>query len=77
MMSDLRESGDIESDADVVQFLYRPDYYESDKSAWDEETISETELITAKNRNGKIGVSPLAFEKRYAFFQDNSYTGGL
>lgn len=77
MMSDLRESGDIESDADVVQFLYRPDYYESDKSAWDEEAISETELITAKNRNGKIGVSPLAFERRYAFFQDNSYTGGL
>jgi replicative DNA helicase len=77
IMSDLRESGDIESDADVVQFLYRPDYYEGDKSAWDEDVVSETELITAKNRNGKIGVSALAFEKRFATFNDNEYVGGL
>lgn len=77
IMSDLRESGDIESDADVVQFLYRPDYYEGDRAAWDEEATSETELITAKNRNGKIGVSLLAFEKRFATFNDNEYMGGL
>jgi replicative DNA helicase len=77
IMSDLRESGDIESDADVVQFLYRPDYYDNDKGAWDDELISETELITAKNRNGKIGMSALAFEKRYTTFKDNEYNGQL
>ena len=77
IMSDLRESGDIESDADVVQFLYRPDYYEGDRSQWDEMATSDTELITAKNRNGKIGVSLLSFEKRFAYFSDNTYNGGL
>ena len=68
MMSDLRESGDIESDADVVQFLYRPDYYAEDRNAWDEDMPSETEVITAKNRNGSIGVSRIEFHKRVARF---------
>lgn len=68
IMSDLRESGDIESDADVVQFLYRPDYYAEDRNAWDEDMPSETEVITAKNRNGSIGVSRIEFHKRVARF---------
>ena len=70
IMSDLRESGDIESDADVVQFLYRPDYYAEDRNAWDEDMPSETEVITAKNRNGSIGVSRIEFHKRVARFAD-------
>lgn len=70
IMSDLRESGDIESDADVVQFLYRPDYYAEDRNAWDENIPSEAEVITAKNRNGAIGVSKVEFHKTIARFQD-------
>ena len=70
IMSDLRESGDIESDADVVQFLYRPDYYSDDRSSWDDNLPSETEVITAKNRNGSIGVSRVEFHKTIARFQD-------
>jgi replicative DNA helicase len=70
IMSDLRESGDIESDADVVQFLYRPDYYAEDRNAWDENVPSEAEVITAKNRNGAIGVSKVEFHKTIARFQD-------
>jgi replicative DNA helicase len=70
IMSDLRESGDIESDADVVQFLYRPDYYSEDRNSWDENIPSETEVITAKNRNGSIGVSRIEFHKSVARFAD-------
>ena len=70
IMSDLRESGDIESDADVVQFLYRPDYYDENRSNWDDDSPSETEIITAKNRNGSIGVSKLEFKKSLAKFSD-------
>jgi len=70
IMSDLRESGDIESDADVIQFLYRPEYYDSDRQEIDPNTPSECEVITAKNRNGTIGVSVLEFNKRFARFEE-------
>jgi replicative DNA helicase len=76
IMSDLRESGDIESDADVVQFLYRPDYYDENRSNWDDDAPSETEIITAKNRNGSIGVSKVEFKKSLAKFSDLP-VGGL
>ena len=55
MLSDLRESGSLEQDADIVLFLYREDYY---KNTW-KEALHPTELIIAKHRNGptgKIGV---------------------
>jgi replicative DNA helicase len=77
IMSDLRESGDIESDADVVQFLYRPDYYDENRSNWDDDSPSETEIITAKNRNGSIGVSKLEFKKSLAKFSDIQLEGLL
>ena len=70
IMSDLRESGDIESDADVIQFLYRPEYYDSDRQEIDPNLPSECEVITAKNRNGTIGVSILEFNKRFARFEE-------
>ena len=76
IMSDLRESGGIESDADVVQFLYRPDYYDENRSNWDDDAPSETEIITAKNRNGSIGVSRVEFKKSLAKFSDLP-VGGL
>jgi len=70
MMSDLRESGDIESDADVIQFIYRAGYYEKKQADDHIDDIDKAEIITAKNRNGRTGVSLLNFESKYARFTD-------
>ncbi len=64
MMSDLRESGSIEQDADIVGFLYRDDYYES------ETENTNIEIILAKQRNGPTGTVELAFVKEYNKFVD-------
>lgn len=62
MLSDLRESGSIEQDANMVMFLYREDYY--DEMLQDKETgISEVECNVAKNRDGVVGMVPLNFHK--------------
>ncbi|MCM3735574.1 replicative DNA helicase [Bacillus cytotoxicus] len=63
MMSDLRESGQIEQDADVIAFLYREDYY--DRETDNRNTI---EIIIGKQRNGPVGVVELAFVKEYGKF---------
>ena len=63
MLSDLRESGAIEQDADVVMFLYRDDYYNHDT---DKKGISE--IIIAKQRNGPIGTVELAWLPEYTKF---------
>ncbi|MCM2674062.1 replicative DNA helicase [Alkalicoccobacillus plakortidis] len=63
MMSDIRESGSIEQDADVVAFLYRDDYY--DKESENQNII---EIILAKQRNGPIGTAEAAFIKEYGKF---------
>jgi replicative DNA helicase len=65
MLSDLRESGAIEQDADVVMFLYR-DYYYSKK----EESFGKGEVIIAKQRNGPVGSIDLAFNPQYARFDN-------
>lgn len=70
MMSDLRESGDIESDADVIQFIYRSAYYDRKQDGEEDYGIDKAEIITAKNRNGRTGVSLLDFEPRYAKFTE-------
>jgi len=64
-LSDLRESGAIEQDADLVAFLYRQDYYEPDKA---EKGI--TEVIIGKQRSGPTGSVKLTFLSEYACFQD-------
>lgn len=70
ILSDLRESGAIEQDADIVSFLYREDYYRSpDKK---EEDNGITELTIAKHRNGPTGEVQLAFEKNYSRFSNLS-----
>jgi replicative DNA helicase len=66
MLSDLRESGSIEQDADVVMFLYRPEYYAPAEKK--EELDGKAELIVSKQRNGPTGVVPLFFQKAYTRF---------
>ncbi len=62
ILSDLRESGSIEQDSDVVMFLYRPEYYKAD------ERPGIAELIVAKHRNGPTGDFKVAFISKYAKF---------
>lgn len=69
IMSDLRESGSIEQDADIVSFLYRDDYYNPDKHDLSKNT-SVTELIVGKHRSGNTGTIELLFEKNFSNFMD-------
>jgi len=68
-LSDLRESGQIEQDADVVAFLYREDYYRDP----DDEPDGLADLIIAKHRNGPIGTRKLVFLDRYPKFADQAH----
>ena len=86
VLSDLRESGDIEQDADVVMFLYRPELYvmdgdtsEARRKAADarEQLAGQAELIVAKQRNGPTGTIPLYFRKEYTLFEEIADRGPL
>ena len=70
-LSDLRSSGSIEQDADVVAFIYRDEYYNPDT-----EKKGITEVIIGKQRNGPVGVTELAFQKEYTKFVDLSKREG-
>ncbi len=73
-LSDLRESGSIEQDADIVMFLYRENYYDKDKEA--QEQIEVVDLSLAKHRNGAIGRIQLAFEKGVSRFTNYASSRG-
>ncbi len=68
MLSDLRESGAIEQDADLCVFIYRDEYYLPDTT----ETPGEAELIVAKHRNGSLGKVNLVFQGKYTRFRNMS-----
>ena len=68
IMSDLKESGSIEQDADIVMFLYCDDYYKY-KSA-ERPNLSPTELIISKHRSGSVGTVNLLFERTYTNFKN-------
>ncbi|MGE5552040.1 MAG: replicative DNA helicase [Bacteroidota bacterium] len=63
-LADLRESGSLEQDADIVAFLYREDYYKQDT-----ENPNVTQLIVAKHRNGPLGTVEFYFRKEYSAFE--------
>ncbi len=68
-LADLRDSGSIEQDADIVLFLYRDAYYDSEKSDdEDKSDNSKSECIVAKNRHGEIGSVPLHWDGQYTRF---------
>mgnify|MGYP001342036031 CR=1 FL=1 len=69
MMSDIRESGSIEQDADIVSFLYRDDYYNQEEEEGNSNN-SVIEIIIAKQRNGPVGTVKLAFLKDFNKFVD-------
>jgi replicative DNA helicase len=65
ILSDLRESGQIEQDSDLVMFIYREEYYEKDS-----ERPGEADIIIAKHRNGPVGDVVLTFQKEYPKFMN-------
>ncbi len=73
-LSDLRESGSIEQDADMVMFLYRPEYYNLNEGQDGASLKGVSEIIIAKHRNGPTGSVELRFNKNFGRFYD---AGGL
>ncbi|MFV0424700.1 MAG: replicative DNA helicase [Bacilli bacterium] len=70
LMSDLRESGSIEQDADIVMFLYRDDYYTKEST---NDNVSNVEVLIAKHRSGPTGKIDLSFVKNYSKFTNVVY----
>ena len=76
MLSDLRESGSIEQDADVVAFIHRESYYNRDENGQpDPETEGKAEIIIAKQRNGPTGSVHLAYMSKCTRFENLAHGG--
>ena len=71
-LSDLRESGSIEQDADLVMFLYRPEYYHGPTDKDGNSLEGKAELIVSKQRNGPTGTVELFFRKNFTLFESIS-----
>jgi replicative DNA helicase len=70
ILSDLRESGAIEQDADLVMFIYRPEYYKIDQDEEGNPTAGVAEISIAKHRNGSLADIPLRFIGKFAKFTE-------
>ena len=71
MLSDLKESGSLEEDADVVVFVHRPEYFDRD----DEALKGKAEIIIAKNRNGPVGTALVSFSESLCLWRDEEQEG--
>jgi replicative DNA helicase len=69
-LSDLRESGAIEQDADIVCFIHRPEYYRITEDENGNSLVGIAEIIIAKHRNGPTGIAHMKFDNEYARFQN-------
>ena len=76
-LSDLRESGSIEQDADMVIFLYRPEYYKITEDEMGNPTQGTGEVIIAKHRNGSLETVQLKFIGKFTKFADLDGAGGF
>lgn len=74
MLSDLRESGSIEQDADVVMFIHREAYYNRDKESMSESELAKSEIIIAKQRNGPTDTAILNFVSKFTRFDNADVT---
>jgi replicative DNA helicase len=72
ILSDLKNSGNIEEDADIVLGLYRESYYKSSKSKEKEKDETKAEIIVLKNRNGKLGTANVYFKMSRSCFKNNN-----
>lgn len=77
ILSDLRESGAIEQEADKVLFLYRGEYYGLEMDVEGNPTKDIAEIIVAKNRSGAVGTTRLRFSSRFAHFENLSEAEGI
>ncbi len=71
MLSDLKNSGNIEEDADIVLGLYRDSYYKKDKdkpTMLNHDSVEDAEILVLKNRDGRVGVAKVSFEGKSARF---------
>jgi replicative DNA helicase len=76
LLSDLRESGSLEQDADIVTFLFRPEYYDMMRDERGNSTEGLGEYIVAKQRNGGIGIAPMRFHPsimKYTDYTENPF----
>jgi len=72
ILSDLKNSGNIEEDADIVLGLYRESYYKSKETNHIESDLEEAEIIILKNRNGRLGTAKVWFEKKSSSFRNKT-----
>lgn len=69
-LADLRESGAIEQDADIVCFIHRPEYYRITEDEMGNSLIGVAEIIISKHRNGPTGIANMRFDNEYARFEN-------